>query len=84
MINEAMFYDNEKLNPFTEEVKRLCIDNGKCLVRLRDETIKEIKFLPACNESDSTESFITDGWDYVWNLDGSSITSEDFDMIELK
>jgi len=82
MINEAMFYDRDKLNPFTTEVKRICIKSGKCLVKLRNNTFAEIFYIPANEENDEKEGFRGKDWEGCWFPDGSSLTSDDYDMVE--
>ena len=87
MRNEAMFYDKDKPNPFTEIVKQECLANGKFLVRMRNGTFVEVIYCPADEEDDYSGGFETEGvgmFSGRWYMDGSSLTSQDFDMVEVK
>ena len=83
MKNEAMFYNKDNFNPFTEEVKARCLRDGKCLVRLRDKQWREVIYKKDPDEPDSS-GFRTEDWDFWWYNDGSSPTGDDFDMVEVK
>jgi hypothetical protein len=82
MINEAMFYDKNKINPFTEQVKDRAEVHGHALVKLRNQSYREIRYRPRDEEEDCDEMFVSGDWDFLWHMDGSSVTSSDFDMVK--
>ena len=82
MINDAMFYDKEKLNPFTSKIKELCTIHGSTNVKLRDGQIREVTYKKADPEEGISEGFMHGDWDMIWFADGSSVTNKDFDMVE--
>lgn len=77
MMNPATRSQDE-LNPFTRIISE---GEGKFLVKLRNGTMVMPKFFPAEDETCS-DSFMTEDINYCWNLDGTSVTSRDYDMME--
>ena len=84
MRNEAMFVKQSDLNEFTRKVKEICLKDGKCHVKLRDGSWRDVVYQPHDDEKDCEESFRTEEWGMVWNMDGSSITRDDFTMVEVQ
>ena len=79
MINPAT-QSQDQLNEFTQKVNMMGRFHwGGYWVRLRDGTLVRPVFMPA--EDDTCEDCF--GVDrYRWNLDGTSVTSSNFDMME--
>lgn len=75
MINHAMFADRNKFNSFTTYLK----DNSSpfCIVRLRNNSRAKVMY----NKFENV--FHTADWKFVWNPDGSSVTKDDFDIVEI-
>jgi hypothetical protein len=76
------------MNDFTQFIHDQWIDfSTKTLVRLRDGMIVEpIVFLGEDDWEDDYKEprgFRTEGWNYCWNLDGTSVTRPDYDMMEI-
>ena len=79
MINEAMFTSRNQFNEFTLVVRMLAeSSDGPAKVRLRNGLVMDVLFAAATEGENML--FHTSDWDHVWNLDGSSVTSKDFDM----
>lgn len=87
MINPAT-QPQDQLNDFTQKVRALGHSrfggwekSGYC-VRLRNGTLVRPEFKVA--EDDTCEdAFFAEGYKYCWNLDGTSVTSRDYDMMEI-
>lgn len=84
MINKAMFPPPEdQLNDFTTIVRYRCLNERfgyKCRVKLRDGRWVDIKY----KKESGDHIFHTEKWDFCWNADGSSVTRDDFDMVEIE
>lgn len=79
MINQAMFQPRNQFNEFTVSLRTLCQQGDGCRVQLRNQSIFKVHFEP---ETDRHEAmFRSEFWDLVWNLDGSSCTSRDLDIV---
>jgi hypothetical protein len=81
MRNDAMFKNKRELNTFTQALAFESVWNrgAAVSVKLRNGDITDVIFKSA--ESDTEEScFHTADWSRCWNLDGSSVTSKDFDI----
>jgi len=88
MKNPATHCVKNEMNEFTLAIYTRWIDLSiKSLVRLRDGTIVEpIVFLGEDDWEDDYKEprgFRTEGWNYCWNLDGTSVTRPDYDMMEI-
>jgi hypothetical protein len=68
----------DQLNGFTQYIK----DNPSCMVKLRDGVFVQPMFMAAEDEY-CTDSFATVDWTMCWNMDGSSVTRGDYDMMEI-
>lgn len=84
MINPATQPKNE-LNDFTSKVRQFALFSkpdwsGYC-VRLRNGTLVRPEFKAAEDET-CEDAFFAEGYKYCWNLDGTSITSRDYDMMD--
>jgi hypothetical protein len=85
MINPATQPSNE-LNDFTSKVRQFSLfskpDWSGYWVRLRDGTLVRPVFKAA--EDDTCEDvFSAEDYRYCWNLDGTSVTSRHYDMMEI-
>lgn len=79
MRNDAMFKDRNSLNTFTQAIAYESGLKGSVRIRMRNGDITDVIFKAA--ESDTeTSCFHTADWSRCWNLDGSSVTSRDFDI----
>jgi hypothetical protein len=73
----------DELNEFTRSVWLLGNSNwGNHGVRLRNGLIVKPIYKPAEDET-SEDAFFTEDYEYCWNLDGTSVTRRDFDMMEI-
>jgi hypothetical protein len=85
-INPATRPSNE-LNEFTRMVKDFFKETNEYgrkhyMVRLRDGTLIQPEYKEA--EDEFCESaFFAEGYRYCWNLDGTSVTCSDYDMMEI-
>ena len=82
MINPATCPRNE-LNSFTHLIVEYDVLGwaGRW-VKLRNGTVARPVYKEA--EDDTCEDcFFAEGYKYCWNLDGTSITSRDYDMMEI-
>lgn len=81
----------DELNVFTDLVdiygKQDWADRRNLWVRLRDGTlVRPVVFLGEDDWADDfnkPRGFKTDDWKYCWNLDGTSVTRPDYDMMEI-
>jgi hypothetical protein len=91
MINKAMFVDQNELNDFTKLLKARCelfggddVLMGKEEVQLRNGSTVEVTYALGDEEDPESGMFKSEGclvqWG-VWNLDGSSLTNADYDII---
>jgi len=81
MINEAMFTNRNQFNEFTRVVRMMAeSSDGPAKVKLRNGLIVDVVFAHAQDMEGDNMLFYTSDWEYMWNLDGSSIKSKDFDM----
>lgn len=83
MLNPAT-QPQDQLNEFTEAVRRVGTYRylGRYRVKLRNGDLVRPLFKEAEDETCS-DCFITEDRKYYWNLDGTSITSRDYDMMEI-
>lgn len=79
MINTAMFARKNELNDFTAQLAVRCA-HRTTPVKLRNGKIIEIVYQEAKQGDQSV--FHTESWTYIWNLDGSSVTTSEFDIVE--
>lgn len=83
MKNPATHILRDQLNPFTEVIAwRWNEYSAKTFVRLRDGTIAQPIFKPAEDDT-CTDAFFAEDYSYCWNLDGTSVTRSDYDMMEI-
>jgi hypothetical protein len=83
-FNRDMFLSKDKKNACTKRLARLCRENGSQLVQLRNlelvrVTFKEIDLSPAENPHFKAVT----GMPHCWNLDGSSYSNPDYDIIAI-
>ena len=77
--NTALLASRYELNYFTSELAKRCQNQGSCLVALRAGNKVNVSF--HTSEYSGAPEFFTHDWEYVWNADGSSVTSKDYDII---
>jgi hypothetical protein len=77
MKNPATQSRND-LNEFTIFVK----ENPNGMVRMRNGLIVQPLFVPAEDDT-CTDSFFTENYSHAWNVDGTSVTNSDLDMMEI-
>lgn len=83
MLNPATHLQRDQLNMFTQVIADRWLDfSDKTFVRLRNGTIVQPIFKPA-EDHTCEDAFFTEDYNYCWNLDGTSITSRDYDMMEI-
>lgn len=82
MLNPATHYRNDSLNSFTNMIVINQKYEVRTLVRLRDGTMVYPVFKPA-EDATCEDAFYADGYRYCWNLDGTSVTRSDYDMMEI-
>ena len=90
MKNPATKSSNE-LNVFTDLVdtygKQNWGDRRGLYVRLRNGTLVRPVIFPGEDhwedDFDGPRGFKTEDWHYCWNLDGTSVTRPDYDMMEI-
>ena len=82
MKNPATHIYRDQLNEFTNVIAANQRFGAKTKVRLRNETIVEPIYKPAEDET-CEDTFFTEDYKYCWNLDGTSVTRRDYDMMEL-
>jgi cobalamin biosynthesis Co2+ chelatase CbiK len=84
MINQTLLYTKNSLNDFTKKLKQKIGNTNhtkfeKCvLVQMRNQQYIDVYFQPIENILHSKD------FSHVWSLDGSSDTSEEFDLIYFK
>ena len=81
MINTATL-PRDQLNSFTH-----LIANGRVIktgrwVKLRNGTLVRPVFKAAEDET-CEDAFFAENYKYCWNLDGTSVTRRDYDMMEI-
>lgn len=83
MKNPATHNVRDQLNIFTQVLADEWLDfSNKKFVRLRNGTIVQPIFKPAEDET-CKDAFFTEDYEYCWNLDGTSVTRSDYDMMEI-
>lgn len=70
---------SDQLNEFTQQVKEF---SSQVCVRMRDGTHVFPEFVEAEDEHCS-DAFFTKNYSHCWNLDGTSVTRPDYDMMEI-
>lgn len=83
MINPATLLQENKTNEFTQFI----LDNPGTKVLLRNKIMVEpIMFLGEDDWEDDFEKprgFHGNNWSFCWDLDGTSVTRSDLDMVEI-
>lgn len=77
MINSATRPSNE-LNDFTQTL----LNTYRPTVRLRNGALVQPEYKPAEDEY-CADAFYAEDYRYCWNLDGTSVTRSDYDMMEI-
>jgi hypothetical protein len=83
VINPATA-DSDELNDFTNNVRTIARNfwSPNYWVKLRNGTLVRPIYTPAEDDT-CVASFFADGYKYCWNLDGTSVTRPDYDMMEI-
>lgn len=86
MINKSILNPNaHNLNSFTKALKFKCEVEGSSLVKMRNGTYIFVSYNPALKDDHDPRFECFDGNAcFIWELDGTSITSHDFDLIEFE
>lgn len=83
MKNPATHGSIDDMNEFTQVIHDCWVNSSdKLFVRLRDGTIVQPVFVRAEDEYCS-DAFYTEDYNFCWNLDGTSVTNDRFDMMEI-
>ncbi|WP_434716237.1 hypothetical protein [Paraburkholderia sp. A3RO-2L] len=82
MKNQALLTTRNELNPFTQALKARCEQDGQVLVRMRNGDCVKVCYRPANPLDGESEAFHTADHARYWFMDGSSLTSNVFDMVE--
>jgi len=70
---------SSEMNDFTNYV----IKNKGCFVRVRCGFWVRPEF-EAAEDDTCSDGFVTDCGNYRWNMDGTSVTGRDYDMMEVE
>ena len=85
MINPAT-QSQDQLNDFTNNIRVIARNlwrvDGNYWVQLRNGTLVRPVF-EAAEDEYCEDAFYAEGYRYCWNLDGTSVTSRDYDMMEI-
>jgi hypothetical protein len=81
MINKTLLIRGPQWNEFTRELAAQCENNKAKLVKMRNGLLVEVVYMPEV-ENESREGFRNKEHTRIWDIDGRSITSTDFDLIE--
>ncbi len=79
--NPATRPSNE-LNDFTDTVRIFSNGWGNYWVKLRDMSYVR-PYLKEAEDETCEDAFFAEGYRYCWNLDGTSVVSGHYDMMEL-
>lgn len=83
MLNHDLLRRAPSFNRFTAALRNKCLSEGGVMVRMRNGLWQRVIFTPE-KPGESSLGFRAESWDFVWEPDGKSLTSTDFDLIELK
>lgn len=79
MLNHALLTSQDELNAFTTKLKDRIERQSPVLCELRSGIY--IKITLSRDDEGNIVSFHSEDWAYCWNLDGSSYTSSQLDII---
>ena len=84
IVNEAMINRGQHpINKFTKLLKKRCKKELRVTVKMRNGLLVSVYFREAKENCWDCGFYNTDGNNsFSWELDGESITSSDFDLIE--
>lgn len=82
--NEALLARSDQLNAFTEALKFKCETQGCALVRMRNNDWCRVVYEVGNDAEGVSKGFRTMNWSKLWQLDGSSFHTSDFDLIEFE
>lgn len=83
MRNTTVLATRKDFNPFTLALKVRCEAEGEVLVRMRNGDYCKVVYRPANPEDYTREAFHKTDHSSYWDPNGESITSSDFDIVEL-
>ena len=84
MLNEALLRTPNDFNNFTTVLREYITHRSDHSVtcRLRNDTIVDVVY-GSDKPSAEGQYFHSPDWKYCWNNNGESVTSDDYDLIEL-
>ncbi len=83
MKNLELLRKTTDFNSFTARLREKCLTHGKVKVRMRNALWVEVIFQPEIPD-DASGGFRTEDHGRIWEPNGRSITSSDFDLIEFE
>jgi hypothetical protein len=83
MLNHELLKTEIGFNKFTRKIKELCAKDYLTIVRMRNGNWIEVIYQSDMGEDDNNV-FRTKNYSHIWELNGKSITSSDFDLIEIR
>jgi hypothetical protein len=83
MRNTIVLATREDFNPFTLALKARCEAEGEVLVCMRNGEYCKVVYRPANPEEYTGEAFHKPDHSAYWDPNGESVTSTDFDIVEL-
>lgn len=88
MQNKPRNTRKNDLNEFTNKLKAKSLNQNKSIIcELHDGSLRRVKFRPANEEDDTEDMFVSSDrhhepdWEMLWELNGSSVTSHDYDIV---
>ena len=85
MLNLALLADPSDFNEFTTVLRDRSLVETAVLVRMRNNEWIEVIFSPATlSAGRDDDNFRTADWSRVWHANGESISSNCFDLIEMR
>jgi hypothetical protein len=90
IINTTILeYNSHPFNDFTKELKAKCQKSGETLVRMRNGAYVPVSFRLDEDGEPGSITFYNEetplgDCSFVWEADGKSITSRNFDLIEFE
>lgn len=84
MLNTFVLQSKSDFNPFTLVLKARCEAQGEVLVKLRNGDYCKVVFRPENPKEYEDAAFHKPDHSAYWRVSGCSVTSSDFDIVELE